>query len=109
MRYDRKTQIGFKIATPIDPEWGFRITVEVPTATQPRQTFEYHLGQQVRYSLGSVNGESDSEVYFCTWELSDHHFNVVLSGNLTSRTDPFAPLMKCLAFLEAKHGGEDAN
>ena len=108
MRYDRKTQIGFKIATPIDPEWGFRITVEAPTATQPRQTFEYHLGQQVRYSLGSVNGESDSEVYYCIWELSDHHSDVVLNGKLVAgRTDPFAPLMKCLAFLEAKHGGEE--
>jgi len=108
MRYDRKTQIGFKIGTPIDPDCGFRITVEVPSATQPRQTFEYHLGQQIGRPLGSVNGYSDSEVYYCTWELSDHHLNVVLNGRLVAgRTDPFAPLMKCLAFLEAKHGEEE--
>ncbi len=110
MRYDRKTRIGFKIGTPIDPgEWGFRITVQVPSALQPRETFEYDVGQQIGHPLGSVNGAgySDSEVYYCTWELSDRHYDVLLSGNLTSRTDPFAPLMKCLAFLEAKHGGKE--
>lgn len=100
MYYDRKSKCDFQIYTPIDG-WGFRITVR---RRGTRQEYLYYVGQQVGRRLGSVNDESDSEVYYCTWELSDHHYDVLLSGNLTSRTDPFAPLMKCLTFLEAKHG-----
>lgn len=109
MRYDTKTDCGFRIDTPLDPrEWGFFITVLKPVARdEPRREYRYHLGQQIGRPLGSVNGYSDSEVYYCTWELSDQQWDVLLSGNLTSRTDPFAPLMKCLAFLEAKHGGKE--
>lgn len=102
MYYDRKSKCDFQIYTPIGG-WGFRITVR---RRGTRQEYKYHVGQQVGHTLGSVDGSSDSEVYYCTWELSGHNptDDVLLSGNLTSRTDPFAPLMKCLTFLEAKHG-----
>ncbi len=109
MYYDKKLKCDFTIYTPIDG-WGFHITVRPrkhPRWRGTRQEYRYHVGQQVGHTLGSVNGSSSEDVYYCTWELSDHHYDVLLSGNLTSRTDPFAPLMKCLAFLEAKHGGKE--
>ena len=80
--------------------WGYSITVRLPAKPGELREVEHH------YSLGQSHGLNTG--YYCTWELSDRHYDVLLNGRLVEgRTDPFAPLMKCLAFLEAKHGGEE--
>ena len=99
--FTRKSTCQFEIYTdrPGVYSWGYWITVRLPEF-EGSEASEYH------YQLGQSYGLNTG--YYCTWELSDRLHNVVLNGRLVEgRTDPFAPLMKCLAFLEAKHGGEE--
>lgn len=104
MLFTRNGSCQFEIKTD-DPglaSWGYAITVRLPAKPGELQEVEHH------YRLGQSYGLNTG--YYCTWELSEmeERDHVLLNGRLVvGRTDPFAPLMKCLAFLEAKHGGEE--
>ena len=75
--------------------WGFTILV-----------VDYHDNVLESYRLDQVYGYVFDDPY-CTWQLrhidGDTYVDPILTGRLVyGRTDSFAPLMKCLKFLEER-------
>tara|TARA_R100000278_G_scaffold49070_2_gene42010 strand:- start:3636 stop:3944 length:309 start_codon:yes stop_codon:yes gene_type:complete len=98
-----KTNCEFEIHSHYEV-WGFTIAVK---DLQGNHIAEYDLSQ-VTGMAPDDHGTLDT-CWYSSWGLlpkGSLQYEWILTGRLTYKTDPFAPLQIVLKFLEKKHGDQ---